>query len=352
MSFPKIDYSKSAVNNAGIILISESSEIQIEKALKVLNNWRACHGYPVNTFQSTLRKRLKLLNLKNSIVAQRLKRRPTIIAKLKRIKGMRLSRMQDIGGLRAVVNNLKEVSTLETSYLNDKNFQHSLIRKDDYIANPKPDGYRSIHLIYRYKNKRISFYNGLSIEFQIRTKLQHIWATAVETMGTYLGQSLKAGEGERKWKDFFAITSSAFAYIEGTRPVPQYSNFNKIQTFQAVSHFEKDIDALNIMAGYKFALNIITEKRGKSFYYHLIILDSINKKVDIKSYAKNDIKLASHDYSEAEAKVSKGEKIEPVLVSAGDIKTLKTAYPNFFLDVDDFIQSVIHIKRMATNITS
>jgi len=54
----------------------------------------------------------------------------------------------------------------------------------DYIQHPKPAGYRSIHLVYKYKNPIPPEYNGLFDERQIRTRSQLAWTTAVETMGT------------------------------------------------------------------------------------------------------------------------------------------------------------------------
>ncbi|WP_457767666.1 RelA/SpoT domain-containing protein [Cyanobium sp. ULC082] len=69
--------------------------------------------------------------------------------------------------------------------------KHKLLRVDNYQAEPKPSGYRGIHLIYRYRSNKSETYNGLLLEVQIRSPLQHAWATAVETVGTFLKQSLK-----------------------------------------------------------------------------------------------------------------------------------------------------------------
>lgn len=348
MAYPRPEFTKSAVKRAGSILIDpKTTKNKLNWAFNVLNNWRVCHEYPLNTFNATLRDRVKSLGFQSYTVAQRLKRTPTIINKLKRFKNMQLSTMQDIGGLRAILKTLEDVHELQIRYLSDKRFTHKLVRTDDYINKPKPeDGYRSIHLVYKYENKLVPEYNGLSIELQIRTKLQHIWATAVETMGTYLGESLKSGEGETKWRDFFALASSAFAYIEKTTPVPKYSTLDKKETVKALAHIEKDTDALNIMSGHSFALNLIKEKKkGKSFYYHLILLNSLNKTVNVNSYAKRDIRQASRDYTQAEKQAAKNKKIEVVLVSAGDLNSLKRAYPNFFLDIGDFIKKITSLIR-------
>ena len=178
---------------------------------EVLSNWRACHGYPINTFQATLRQKLRTID-KNAIVAQRLKRAPSVIAKLQRFPTMKLAQMQDIGGLRAVVSSVARVRPLEASY-RQSSFKHGLASSKDYIDTPKPDGYRSIHLVYRYVNHRAPAYNDLLLERQLRTRLQHAWATAVETMGTFLGQALKSGQGERPWREFFEVASAALTHV-------------------------------------------------------------------------------------------------------------------------------------------
>lgn len=339
MAIPQPNYSKNAVNKAGDVLINpKSSKQELKDAIIVADNWRASHAYPINTFQATLRRRLKIF--KGSFGAERLKRMSTIIEKLKRFKGMELSRMQDIGGLRAIVNTTKEVRELEGMYANDKNLKHKFVSEDDYILSPKNDGYRGVHIIFKYINPRNSSYDGLLLELQFRTKLQHLWATAVETMGTYLGQALKSGEGEKKWKDFFAITSSAFAYIENCSPLKQYSKYNKTETFELVAHIAKDINALQVMRNYGFALDVILHREGKANFYHLITLDSIKKTVTIKSYPKIELSKATEAYAQAEGRAREGEKIESVLVSAGDVRLLKKAYPNFFLDVEEFVTRV------------
>jgi ppGpp synthetase/RelA/SpoT-type nucleotidyltranferase len=233
MAFVKPEYSKSDVNKAGKILVldivdDEGNFRDLEQwfwAYDVLANWRACHGYPINTFQALLRKRLG--DTKNALVAQRLKRAPSVIAKLRRFRSMNLSQMQDIGGLRAVVSSMTRLKTLTDLYRGSK-FKHELVSSKDYISNPKRDGYRSIHMVYRYKNGRAPDYNGLLLELQFRTQLQHAWATAVETMGTFLGQALKSGEGERPWRMFFEIASAAFAVIEGTAKVPGYESLRSL----------------------------------------------------------------------------------------------------------------------------
>jgi putative GTP pyrophosphokinase len=98
VAFVEPQYSKSQVNKAGEILVAPKaySAEDREWARGVLANWRACHGHPINTFQATLRLKLKAID-DGAIVAQRLRRAPSIISKLERFEGMKLARMQDIG---------------------------------------------------------------------------------------------------------------------------------------------------------------------------------------------------------------------------------------------------------------
>ena len=101
-----------------------------------------------------MRQKLKSID-GSAIVAQRLTRAPSIILKLQRFDGMQLARMQDIGGLRAVVGSVAKVRRLEVAYRN-AHFKHVLTSSKNYIDEPKDDGYRSIHLICRSVNENAS----------------------------------------------------------------------------------------------------------------------------------------------------------------------------------------------------
>lgn len=284
MAFVELIYSKSQINKAGDVLIApeESDAFQILEAQKILANWRGCHGYPINTFQATLRQRLRNVD-PDAIVAQRLKRAPSIIAKMQRFSGMRLARMQDIGGLRAVVRTMRQARKLETAYRTSR-FAHTLTSSKNYIDHPKRDGYRSIHLIFRYANDRApKCYTGLSLELQLRTRLQHAWATAVETMGTFLGQALKSGQGEAEWRDYFVCASAALALVEDTSPVPAYEGRGKEEVFSQMADAERRLRVRQKLRGFAIAADKITTERGQGAY-HLVVLDAGRRTVSIKPY--------------------------------------------------------------------
>lgn len=345
MAFAKVPtISKSKINTAGKVLAeNKPNGLNLNDAISITDAWRACHAYPINTFQATLRRKLKKFS-NDPLVAQRLKRMPTIIEKLRRYPKMQLARMQDIGGVRAILDSIHDVYLLAEEYKDKSRFTHELVGEKDYIKSPQDeDGYRSLHLIYKYQNKQAKEYDGLLLELQIRTKLQHTWATAVETMGTFLGQALKSRLGDKAWLEFFSVVASAFASMENTDLLQKHKKLSQKEIFQKVASMNEELKVLEKIRGYSVAVNEIN-KRGTSdvgWSYHLIILNSEQKTVQIKPYKRGSIKQATEDYAKVELEtVKSGGKIEAVLVSAGPLSALRQAYPNFFLDVGDFVNRV------------
>lgn len=219
-------FSKKAVSRAGDILISAHSESDEYKgAIEVINNWRESHDFPLRVIRNALRKRANQI-AKSANVAARLKRLPSIHSKLVRPESKGLSSMQDIGGCRVIFKTVEEVYDLLEVYLKEQSRNPSgrtvCIKFVDYILHPKESGYRSLHLILKYQSLVESCipFTGHKIEIQIRSQLQHHWATAVETASTFLGEGLKSSSGDFRWLRFFALAGSVFAIIEGRQPVP------------------------------------------------------------------------------------------------------------------------------------
>src|SRR2546430_16654799 len=130
--------------------------------------------------------------------------------------------MQDIGGCRAVLRTIREVDRVGDLFKRSRSNHEFRQAVDDYIRPPRDSGYRGVHLIYRYKSDReiTQPWNDLKIEVQLRSRLQHAWATAVETVGTFIRQALKSSQGEGEWLRFFALMGSAISLRETTSPVP------------------------------------------------------------------------------------------------------------------------------------
>lgn len=100
-----------------------SAAEDIAKALDVLSSWRAYHALPLDSFATVLRQRVQKMSVQ-AFVAQRLKRTSSILLKLSNHKTMRLSAMQDIGGLRAVLDTTEDAYKLLNMYKKSKS-KHS-----------------------------------------------------------------------------------------------------------------------------------------------------------------------------------------------------------------------------------
>ncbi len=221
--------------------------------------------------------------------------------------------------------------------------KHIFKNKKDYIENPKNDGYRSIHLIYKYKSDKNTHYNDLLIEIQIRTKLQHYWATAVETVDHFTRQAIKSNEGEKEWIDFFKLVSSAFANIEGTPIVPDTPE-NTDELKRKIQSLAKELKVVKKMTEWTRFHKIIEqfEKDSKiKFGFYLLNLNLATKELRISAFKQSEENKANLEYSKFEEKMIKNkEDRDIVLVSADTTKELKKAYPNYFLDAKKFINQL------------
>ncbi|MHB1252398.1 MAG: RelA/SpoT domain-containing protein, partial [Acidimicrobiales bacterium] len=153
-----------------------------QAAYLTLVEYRAAHQYPLIKATNGLRSAVKAEHC-DIEVSQRLKRIPTILDKLLREPEMDLSRMQDFGGCRAVLENIDEVLRVQSRVSQaHKRRNGNDPHTKDYIANPRESGYRGIHVIV--------VYDGKLVEVQLRTKVMHEWAIAVERFSGRTGLNL------------------------------------------------------------------------------------------------------------------------------------------------------------------
>lgn len=66
-----VEYSKKQINEAGEkIRINTLNATEKYECLKIIDNWRAAHAFPMNTFTINLKKQVK--DIDEAIVVQRL----------------------------------------------------------------------------------------------------------------------------------------------------------------------------------------------------------------------------------------------------------------------------------------
>ncbi|MFV7456782.1 hypothetical protein ACNPMX_18520 [Stenotrophomonas maltophilia] len=175
-----------------------------------------------------------------------------ITEKLRR-QSIRLSQIQDIAGCRIIVPTVVAQDSLSHSL--SVFFDHIVM--DDKRELPT-NGYRALHAIPKIA--------GRSIEIQIRTELQHVWADISERLADIHGQDVKYGKGAGHVVQFLSRFSAAVAKFEavGRRNL----EFNRIGSGAEIGGYlklkkkerKRHADALR-MASNNIKL-IINEARG------------------------------------------------------------------------------------------
>jgi len=197
--------SKSRVTRAGARIRSGEATLV---DLGVIEEWRAAHRPVLNTFQAILRTRTRN---KKIVVAQRHKRRSTIFGKLDRYPNMQLARMDDVAGCRLIFLSTKGLYEFRENF-HKAHFKHKRRNetdKYDYIKSPKASGYRGVHDVYSYNvnSEAGEHLEGLLVEIQYRTKVQHAWATAVEVLGFVTASQPKFDAGDKRYVHAMALAS-------------------------------------------------------------------------------------------------------------------------------------------------
>lgn len=208
------DLSASQVNKAGkrIRRHLRGEPVPLEQlslAFDILVAFRAEHARPLTGANMGLRSAVQAEGLPIQ-VSQRLKRVPTMIDKLRRQPTLPLSRMQDVGGCRAVVPNLASLRSVQERLTNRPTRARSLISVDDYVTTPRASGYRGVHVVMNYL--------GRSVEIQLRTPYMHRWALEVERLTDRYGEDYKAG-WDVTINPYLALVSQAMALEEVGTPV-------------------------------------------------------------------------------------------------------------------------------------
>lgn len=331
-------FSKNRVKQAGKRIragagTSEDSE--------VLENWRAAHAYVINTFQANLRRRARNRPI---TVGQRLKRRPTIIDKLKREPNMQLSTMHDIAGCRAIFESIDDLYDFRSS-LQSSRAKHELLTagtsKFDYLVSPKETGYRGIHDVYRYSVSSATGveWNGLQIEVQYRTSAQHAWATAVETADLLLKTRAKFDEGSENYKNFWRYASEIIArHAEGANScLASMPNETLISDFLSL---EDELHVLRLLReANRFspliarnALRIFPRRRRNT----ILVYQLDNSQLRVLSF--ENMNLALKKYSELETELA--DSAEIVLVRAEDRESILKVFQNYFSNTQEFLDLI------------
>ncbi|MBQ3518339.1 MAG: GTP pyrophosphokinase family protein [Clostridia bacterium] len=167
----------------GRLLLEKSPQEVHEKlhSMAVLMTYYRCAVLEIETKFKVLDAQFSLSHERNPIesIDTRIKSPESIREKVER-KGLPMTtqaiqeNINDIGGVRVICSFLDDIYMLCDCLLQQDDVR--LIAIKDYIKNPKPNGYRSLHLIveipiFLYNEKRM-----VKVEVQLRTIAMQSWA--------------------------------------------------------------------------------------------------------------------------------------------------------------------------------
>lgn len=334
--YPHSKYSPDEVAKAGKlvalnVIVDNQVPDDVRTAFLVANNWRNAHAFPMRSIHGSVRYYVGANNL-DAITAARLKRMAAIRRKLGRIT-VKLHKLQDLGGCRIILPSVADTRLLVDTLR--KKLPSAVVKESDYISDPKRDGYRSHHIIFSFRRSRPTPFDGLRIEVQVRTRLQHSWATAVEAVGLYRGEELKNQKGNGDWLRLFALMSAEFAEVEDCATVPGTPDPRGRR--REIKNLEKSLGALTVLESVTKGFHgaDVNFAPGYKPTHYLIRFDHSSKTVHVDPY--NQVGKATLSYDQAEESLRAGDQNDVVaLVEVDKIKNLKAAYPNYFGDVDIF----------------
>jgi len=321
-------------------------------AIKTIQGFREFHLYPLMLLKNHIVRTSSKISGKTN-VARRLKRLSTIVDKLERktldgetSNSIRLTSMQDIAGCRAIVKDLKRLKALQQR-LEKSTSVHKVVRSDDYLT-PKPSGYSGVHLVYSCYEGQVQphEWKKAKVEVQLRTELQHAWATSLEIIDTLEQINLKTShEGYDKWRKFFAVAGRLVAHQETACLINDQAELNDLRL--ELAELSVELDVVSKIARYTLAINFATDKKvpkknknGQGMFLIKMFKPDTEKKeirVTVTFFRMKESSIALERLNESDL----DETIAiSALVSASDVRALKQAYPNYFGSTKQFVEFV------------
>lgn len=161
--------------------ILEQAREKTKGFLKFMSYYK-CAMMEIETKLNVLKEEFALNHDRNPIsgITARLKSPQAIWEKLKRYeKPQNLATAEDcvndIAGVRVTCSFVDDVYMLADAILSQDDI--TLVAKKDYIKNPKPNGYRSLHLIVSVPIFLINEKRTVKVEIQFRTIAMDFWAS-------------------------------------------------------------------------------------------------------------------------------------------------------------------------------
>jgi ppGpp synthetase/RelA/SpoT-type nucleotidyltranferase len=321
-------FSKSRIDKAGRLL-SNSGELTEEsiELEDVFDAYRASHLEPLS--QTTLELQQWLHEYgRRYYIAQRLKRKPQILRKLRRLS-VRLTQLQDIGGCRIIVDNNKDVDDLVNYFQSQigKTPTFSITKITDYRVKGRDDtGYRSVHLILSRDER--------ALELQVRSRIQHYWSESIERTSVIYGHHLKEKEGNHTVISYFKVLSDVFYEIESGREPSSQSKIDLDRLRLGAQDIIDKSDKFKVLDSFvnEDIVRTLTSTQGSS--------DSLNNWIIVFDWNSGDfltweaVGRATDDavkkYIYYENQFPTEKNYEVVMIGSSDIASVRQTHSHYF----------------------
>ncbi|MDR1053696.1 MAG: RelA/SpoT domain-containing protein [Planctomycetaceae bacterium] len=339
-------YTTSEIDRAGDLLMQCPQD---EGALLVLNYWRAFHArflhdvvMPCNFIDCTNEREDFSVS-----TSARSKRAVSIIDKLRRFPRLKLSQIQDIIGIRYVLtptslrasdrNWFTDFVEWQKEYLSNC---FTIKRVSDYINCPRETGYRAVHFVLEYRDLERQEFDCLQFELQIRTRYQHLWAMAVETVDMVYGKSLKTSKENdlEGWSNFFRCASALISCREDMPVVGIYAQKDEAAIRDELLKLGQEKTFFTKLA----AISQATKSQLlESYDYWFLEIDIRNHESRVLGFKDDALRnaIALYEAREQNPDCMRGD-VNVVLVSAQGFRDIREAYPSYFLDIEDFVSLI------------
>jgi hypothetical protein len=172
--------------------------------------------------------------------------------------------------------------------------------------------------------------------------LQHLWATAVETAQLFTGQALKSKvkNASEDWLRFFILTSSAFALREKCPIVPGTPD-NKAEMVRQLREIIKRTNIMSSLSDWNDTVHLLeVGQMSPNADFYLLTLEADKRTLNVQSFRRDQAVASQRAYDKAEKDAEATPNTQVVLVSVDDVDALRKAYPNYYVDTQEFITAV------------
>lgn len=324
--------SRTRINKLTPIVAREESvtEEKYNAAYEMCQQWRSQNLIALHSCFSQLSECFG----DNAICTARLKRMESIIEKARKTRGgsnkTRIGDMDDIAGCRVIVDDMNKLCDAEKRV--EKMFNHPT--PHDYVRSPKRSGYRSFHYVVHVPEGGINY----RVEIQLRTKLQHLWATGVETAceatGLDLKNSMESALGNQnhlvddqriEMLLFLQHASELFAAYEGGWDLDPVAT--KVRADMRKTTVQRLLMKMRIFAQSEL-LDVSDSQEDENDGPYVVELDRDEQNIRVRKCGSYD--NAIEIYNDAELSAIRSDRhVNVVLINSVGRPQLRAAYPNY-----------------------